>query len=127
MIFRKVRHKYHAERTNVYGINFPSKLEANCYKELLLLQKANLFKFFTRQISFDLPGKKTHKVDFCVFYENGVRFIESKGRDLPMGKLKREQVEDLYDIEIFVVKSTKELTKLVQTQGSECQIILEQN
>ena len=121
-MFRRTKSKYHAKPTKVYEINFPSKLEANCYKELLLMQKANVFKFFIRQVSFDLSGKRTHKVDFCVFFENGVRFIESKGRDLPMGKLKREQVEDVFGIKIFVVKSPKELIEFVQSQAEELKL-----
>lgn len=57
-----------------------------------------------RQVGFDLPGGARHFIDYVLFYVDGtVEFVEVKGRDLPMGKLKREQVEALYPVEIKVV------------------------
>jgi len=106
-------HKFHAKKTEVDGIKFPSRLEARVYCQLKLLRKSNLFLFFLRQIPFDLPGPSKHFVDFCVFYKNGVKFIEAKGRDLPVGRLKRKQAEDLYQINIAVIKNIKQLNEIL--------------
>ena len=46
-----------------------------------------------------------------------VLFIEVKGRDLPLGKLKRRQAEDLYGIDIHVVKTTGDVNKVIETHG----------
>lgn len=108
------RSKYNAKSTEVDGIKFPSRLEAGVYNQLKVLQREGHFKFFLRQPSFDLPGASKHRIDFAVFYEDKVKFIESKGRDLPEGKLRRKQVEDLYDITIHVVKKVSELQGVVQ-------------
>ena len=108
------KHKHKAIPIYIDGIYFPSKLEGRCYSRLKILQKAGLFKFFLMQIPFNLPGKAKHKVDYCIFYDDAVRFIEAKGRDLPLGKLKRKQVEEIYDIKIHVVKDAKEIDGVVQ-------------
>jgi len=106
---RVVKHKFGAVKCERNGIKFPSKLERACYDRLMILEMAGEFKFFLRQIPFDLPGQSIHKIDYCVFYEDYVCFIEAKGRDLPLGKLKRKQVEDIYGITVNVVKSANEI------------------
>jgi len=107
------KNKYKAKQCKIDGINFPSLLEMRCYSQLKLLQQAGEFKFFLMQIPFSLPGGVKHKIDFAVFYEEQYKFIEAKGRDLPIGKLKRKQVEDIYGITVHVVKNEKELTKVL--------------
>ena len=84
-----------------------------------ILQKAGLFKFFIRQASFDLPGQATHKVDYCIFMQDRVLFIEAKGRDLPIGKLKRKQVEDIYGIQVHVVKKAGEIDAWLRPDREE--------
>lgn len=106
--------KYGNVRTAINGINFPSKLEANVYEKLEDFKKQGKIKFFIRQVMFDLPGSAKHYVDFCAFTDDDVIFIEAKGRDLPLGKLKRHQVEDLYDVNIFVVKLVGDLDKIIK-------------
>ena len=105
--------KYHAERTGHYA----SKKEAAYAAELELRKKAGQVSFWLEQVPFILPGGVKHKLDFVVFvrcdslnhrplnwsWPYHVMFVEVKGRDLPMGKLKRKQVEDLYHIDIEVV------------------------
>ena len=98
-----LKHKYHAKPQKIDDINFSSKKEALFYGNLKLLQQSGEIIFFLRQIGFDLPGKVRHFVDFQIFWADGnVEFVEVKGRDLPMGKLKRKQVEALYPIKIDV-------------------------
>lgn len=48
------KHKYGASKTEVNGIVFDSKKEANRYKELLLLLKAGEIGFLKTQVPFEL-------------------------------------------------------------------------
>lgn len=111
------KHKFNAKACEADGIKFPSLLERACYLRLKQIQKEGHILFFLRQVPFDLPGKVKHLIDYCIFTKEHVIFVEAKGRDLPMGKLKRNQVSELYNIEIFVVKSAGELNEVVQTNG----------
>jgi len=96
--------KYRAERTFVNGIPYHSKREAAFAVKLNILRTVGKIKFYLRQVGFDLPGNVRHFVDFLVFYSDGTyKFIEVKGRDLPLGKMKRKQVESLYNLKIEVV------------------------
>jgi hypothetical protein len=99
-----VKSKNRAIKTIVNGILYHSKKEAKFAMNLELLKQTGNIKFYLRQIGFDLPGHSRHFIDFLVFYNDGTyKFIEVKGRDLPMGKLKRKQVEELYKIKIEIV------------------------
>lgn len=84
-------------------------LERSCYLKLKKLKEESRILFFLRQIPFDLPGGMRHVVDFCVFLKDEVKFLEAKGRDLAIGKLKRLQVEDIYNIPIEIVKNSNEI------------------
>jgi len=103
--------KYNAVPTEVAGIRFATKKEAEFYELLLAKKKAGEIKYILRQVPFDLPGHYDngkvirHYVDFAVCMPDGTfEFFEVKGRDLPLGKMKRLQVEDLYDIKIHLVR-----------------------
>ena len=100
-VFKK--HKYNAQRTNGYA----SKKEAKYAEELGLRQKAGEVWFWLRQVPFDLPGGSRYFLDFMVFRESAsgthVEFIECKGMDLALGRLKRKQVCEIYGIHITVV------------------------
>lgn len=96
--------KHRAVITECDGIKFSSKKEARYYQELRARQHIGEVKFFLTQVPFRLPGGVKHFLDFVEFWTDGsTRFVEVKGRDLPMGKLKRHQVEELYGIKIVVV------------------------
>ena len=98
------RHKYKAKPTNVDGIRFDSKKEAAYYQMLKLRQKAGEVVFFLRQIPIHLPGNTKYVVDFQEFHSDGtVHFIDVKGMETAMFKLKKKMVEDLYPITIEVV------------------------
>jgi hypothetical protein len=107
MIPRKpIKHKFGARPCEYDGIKFPSKLEARYYAKLKLLEKAGEVLFFLRQTPFHLPGGIKYVVDFVVFHANGtVEFVDTKGKDTPLSLTKRKQVEDLYPIEIQIVKA----------------------
>lgn len=106
----KINNKFHAKITEAEGIKFGSKKEAQQFRELQARQHAGEIKFFLLQVPFLLPGvaengKRTrHYLDFMAIRTDGqIEYIEVKGRDLPMGKLKRRQTEELYGIKIQVV------------------------
>lgn len=98
-----LNHKYHAVSTKRDGKNFDSKMESRYYELLKLRQKAGEVLFFLRQVPFDIPGGK-YVSDFLVFLSDGTaEFIDVKGMDTPMSKLKRKAVEELYPVEIKIV------------------------
>jgi len=104
------QNKFHAKITEAAGIKFGSKKEAAQFRELQARQHAGEIRFFLLQVPFLLPGvaengKRTrHYLDFMAIRTDGqIEYIEVKGRDLPMGKLKRRMVEELYNIKIQVV------------------------
>ena len=97
------RHKFRAVQTVADGIKFPSKKEARYYEELKLRQAAGGVLFFLRQVPFHLPGGVRHVIDFVEFHADGtVHFVEIKGYDTPIGKLKRKLVESIYPISVEV-------------------------
>lgn len=110
----KPAHKFGSQRCEKDGIKFPSKLERNCYSVLKDLESTGVILFFLRQIPFDLPGGYIHRVDYCVFTKNSVIFIEAKGKDLTVGKMKRTQVEDLYGVSIFLAFKPEQIYKIIE-------------
>ena len=98
------RNKYHAIPVELDNMRFDSKLEARYYATLKLLSRSGKVDYFLRQVPFHLPGKVNYRCDFQVFWENGnVTYVDVKGRDTPMSRLKRKQVEDLYPVKIELV------------------------
>lgn len=104
-ILQSKRHKYNAKGTVIDGIRFDSKRESEYYRDLKILQQSGEVLCFLRQVPIHLPGNTKYIVDFQVFYTNGiVEFIDVKGVETEMFKLKKRQVEDLYPFEIKVIK-----------------------
>lgn len=96
--------KYHAVLTECDGIKFQSKKEARVYRELCARIHAGEIKFFLMQVPFRLSGGYKHRLDFMAIKTDGsIEYIEAKGRDLLMGKMKRKMVESEYKIRIEVV------------------------
>ena len=109
-----VKHKFNAQAVEADGIKFPSKLERDCYEVLKMLQKAGVILFFLRQVPIHLTGGTKLVVDFQVFWADGrVTFEDAKGRETPVFKLKKREVEALYPFEIKTItrKDLKELKK----------------
>jgi len=99
---RNIRHKFNAVRTELDGIKFASKAEAEYYAKLKLMQKAGTVLFFLRQVAFHLPGNVKYVCDFQVFYPDGtVEFIDVKGYRLKDYIMKKKMVEALYPVEIL--------------------------
>ncbi len=101
MTIQRFKHKFNAQRTELDGIKFASKKEANYYGELKIRQAAGLVLFFLRQVPFHLPGNIRYVVDFAEFLSNQeVRFVDVKGYKTDMYKLKVKQVKDVYGVTI---------------------------
>lgn len=102
---RTVRHKYGAIRTEHAGRTYASRAEANYAKGLAARKAAGLVLFWLEQCPIHLPGNTKYVVDFLEFHADGTtHFVDVKGMETPMFKLKKKQVEALYPhIEIEVV------------------------
>jgi hypothetical protein len=98
------KHKFHAKPTNIDGIRFHSKKEAQYYGTLNLLKNSGEILFFLRQVPFHLPGNTKYLLDFLVFYANqDIEFVDVKGAKTSLSTTKIKQVEDLYGIFIKIV------------------------
>jgi hypothetical protein len=100
--------KYKAVRTGHYH----SRKEARYAADLELRRKAGEISFWLEQVPFRLPGDTVYRLDFAVFEkfdEFGgnllwrIKWVEVKGKDLQLGKIKRKQTEELYGIRIELV------------------------
>jgi hypothetical protein len=105
--------KLKANKKNKYGANpciandgtrCPSRKHMQYHNDLVFAHKSGCIKLFLREVPFDLPGGVKHRVDYLIFNLDGTyQFVEVKGRDLYVGKMKRKQVEEIYGIKIEVV------------------------
>ena len=95
--------KHRNQRTLFNGRHYPSKLQAQCAQWLQLRKDFKEIDFYLEEVPFRLPGGATHRLDFMVV-TRGLpnEYIEAKGRDLALGKMKRRMVEELYGIRIRV-------------------------
>lgn len=96
--------KYGNVITECDNIKFQSKKEAAYYRELCCRVHTGEVRFFLMQVPFRLKGGFKHLLDFMVIRaDGGIEYTEVKGKDLPMGKMKRKMVEEEYKIRIEVV------------------------
>ena len=101
----KMKHKFRAKPTTIEGIRFDSKLEARYYSNLKERVKTGEVVMFLRQTPLHLPGNVKYVVDFTEFHSDGtVHFIDCKGMETKEFIMKKKMVEDLYPIEIEIVK-----------------------
>lgn len=102
--FKKKPSKYRAIKTEVDGINFDSKKEARYYGELKLRIRAGEVKYFHMQVPIMLPGNVKYRVDFQEFHSDGsIHYVDVKGVETAVFKMKKKQVEALYPITIETV------------------------
>lgn len=105
MLKRKIKHKFGAKPTHINGIRFDSKIESKYYQKLLMLQKSGELLFFLRQVPIHLPGKTKLVIDFQEFWADGtVRFVDIKGVETEVFKIKKRQVEALYPFDLTIIK-----------------------
>ena len=99
------RHKYAATATVVDGIRFDSKREAKLYASLKARKEDGEVAFFLRQVPIHLPGGTKLVVDFLVFFTDGrpPEFLDAKGIETAVFKVKRREVEAAYPIQIITV------------------------
>ena len=87
------------------GIRFDSEIEGAYYLLLDDEKRQGQLLYFLRQVPVRLPGNSTYWVDFQVFLKNGeVQYIDTKGKETQIFRLKKRQVEDLYPIVIQCVR-----------------------
>jgi hypothetical protein len=94
-------HKYNAQKTEVDGITFASKAEAERYSQLKLLQQARAIRGLGLQPRFGLVGASGRKVaayvaDF-IYIQNGRTVVEDvKGFETPTFRLKAKLFLEQY-------------------------------
>jgi hypothetical protein len=103
------RNKYNAEKTIINDEVIDSKLEAGHYADLRLLERAGKITNLRRQVCFEFRVKDIlmfrYFADFS-FIDRGIkRYIDSKGLDTPISKLKRKIIEAEYGIKIELWKA----------------------
>ena len=103
--------KYHAKKTELDGITFDSKKEANRYAELKLLERSGAIHNLQRQVRYELiPAQKKngktveracHYIADFVYEENGKPVVEDvKGFRTKEYVLKRKLMLQVYGIEV---------------------------
>ncbi len=101
--------KYKAKKTIVQGIRFASQKEAHYFEKLKQQEAFGEIARFHRQVLFDLPGGIRHYIDFMIIHhpsmhrDDVIEYVEVKGYDTPISKLKRKQAENLYGVKIKIV------------------------
>jgi len=98
--------KYHAKRTEVDGIKFASRKEANRYQELCLLEKAGEISHLILQPVWKLVVNEMlickYIADFQYCTEAGDVITEDcKGVLTPVYRLKKKLMKAVYGIEIL--------------------------
>ena len=102
--------KYHSKKTIVDGKVFPSKLEADRYRQLMLMQEAGVISKLRLQVEFVInqayqdafTGEKMraviYKADFTYLEHETKRMVaeDTKGMETPVFKNKWRQVKELY-------------------------------
>ncbi len=105
------KHKFNAKRTQYKAIQFgtrtyDSKAEMAYAAELDVRIRGGDVLWWLPQLPFRLPGGGKYVADFLVCDKDGVvEFIDVKGYDTPESKRKRNEVLDLYGVEIRVVQA----------------------
>lgn len=101
--------KYNAVKVRLDGYTFDSKLEARYYGELMLREQAGEIRIerVHPRYPIEIRGKKVCTVELDFIYLDlktlKSHFIDCKGVDLPMSKLKRRLVEAEYSLKVELV------------------------
>ncbi len=107
--------KYGAKATVVDGIRFDSKLEAERWQQLVLLQQLKSISNLERQVRFPLEVNgvliATYVADF-VYLEDGEQVVEdSKGKRTREYQMKAKLMRAVHGIEIRETGAEKRLAK----------------
>lgn len=102
---RGLWHKFKAKPVTEDGHRFASNLEWQYFKHLQLMVRSGVVLFFLKQVPFHLPGGVKYITDYLLFMSDGsVRVVDVKGVETDTFKLKKKMVEDLYPVEIEIIK-----------------------
>jgi hypothetical protein len=98
------RSKYGAKKTNVDGITFDSKKEAEYYCDLKLQTAIGEIDGFCMQPVFILAPNLKYKADFIVFNKDGsFKIVDTKGFKTKEYIAKKKVLEDKYNLKIVEV------------------------
>lgn len=99
------KNKYRAKKSKYKDFVFASKLEAAYASYLDLLKENGVVDFYLKQVPFHLDIKTKYVCDFMIFYaDDYIEFVDVKGYETKDFKVKKAWVEDLYKVEIKIVK-----------------------
>jgi hypothetical protein len=107
---RKNRLQNVARPTILDGIRFASKLEADRYRELKLLQLTGEVAYTLRQVPFLVATGKVYRLDFMIIWnrsgprEEVITYEDTKGRLTEVSALKIAAVQDRYGIKIKLLR-----------------------
>ena len=110
----KKKNKYRNKKVSYMGTNFDSKLERMCYFLLQDMKEKGKILNFKYQVTIPLFMKYKHIVDFRITKRDmSTVYLEAKGRDLQLGKLKRHLAEWIHKIQIHVIKRPAEIEEVL--------------
>jgi hypothetical protein len=95
--------------THVNGYRFASRLEADRYRELLLLHKAGEVRWFIRQVPFDVAPGVVYRCDFLVVWnrtgtaEDCVSIEDTKGHLTQTSRTKIAVVQERYGVRVRIL------------------------
>lgn len=111
LLSKTKRAKYGAKKTELDGVAYDSKAEANYAAMLKLRERAGEVAGVQIQRPFPILinglSVGVYKADFCFIdhKEDGrLRIIDVKGFDTPLSRFKRKCVEAFYGVKVEVVK-----------------------
>jgi hypothetical protein len=105
-----------ARATLVDGIKFPSKLEADRYRELKLLRASGAVLYFLRQVPFVVAPGVGYRCDFLVVWDRigtpheTITVEDCKGHLTGESRIKIAAVQDRYGIKIKLL-SRKDVSR----------------
>lgn len=98
------RRKYRNQPVTVDGMRFDSKHEARHYERLVLQRIAGEVRWFTRQVTFWLPGNIRFVVDFLICMRDGSVVIQdAKSQATASNRTyinKKKQLKALYGLDV---------------------------
>jgi len=114
---RRPKNKYGAIKVKADGYTFDSKLEARCYEELKLRQTAGEIRIekVHPRYPIEIRGKPVCVVELDFAYhdlkQDKCHFIDVKGMDNALSRLKRKIVCAEYNIEVEVIPSNEKKSR----------------
>jgi len=97
--------KYRNIPVEVDGRKFPSKKQADYYKQLVLLKAAGEIRGFACEVTIPLPsGKRSLRIDFMrIENDLSIRWIDTKGMVTKDWAVKRDELQHSLGITVETV------------------------